>query len=305
MSETKPAAAIEKAPARAAVSIGDRGIVLQNLDELMRFARICLEGGVCPKGFQPKDERNEDQIRKAVGGVALAIQAGLERGLGLMGGLQATAVINGQLSWKGWAVIGFVQNSPVIVPGTWQSWVEGEGDARAGYCRAQRKGYEKPFLRSFSVKDAKIAKLWLKEGPWQTRPDSMLEWRAIGDMARFHFPDVSGNLPIAEVSEAGGYGPTEPQQELEVRPGPPAPVKDPILAALAPGSAPETVLVEATLVPEPEKVPAVRQEIDRGVDEALGPPTGPSVCPRCKVKLNELEGCDCCGWPGPDNGERP
>jgi len=303
MSDTKPAAVVPVV--RPPVTIGERGIVLQSLDELMRFAAICLDGGVCPKGFQPKDERNEDQRKKAVGGVALAIQAGLERGLGLMGGLQATAVINGQLSWKGWAVIGFVQNSPVIVPGTWKSWVEGEGDERAGYCRAQRKGYAEPFLRKFSVKDAKVAQLWNKEGPWRTRSDNMLEWRAIGDLARFHFPDVSGNLPIAEVGEAGGYGPVEEQELRAERQNPPSPVRDPILdaPALPEGSTEPSILVEATLVREPEPVP-VEERREPPVTAALGARPNKAKrareCQRCGTKLNPMDGCDVCGWPGED-----
>lgn len=329
MSETKPVVPGAIVPVqRAAVTIGERGIVLQNLDELMRFARICMEGGLAPKGFQPKDERNEQQINKAIGGVALAIQAGLERGLGLMGGLQAACVINGQLSWKGWAVVGFIQNSPVIVPGTWKTWLDGEGDARTGHCVAKRRGYQDLFHRTFSVKDAKVAGLWAKEGPWRTRPDNMLEWRAIGDMARFHFPDVSGNLPIAEVAEAGGYGPElEPAAQAPAAPAPPKQVVvDPVLAELLPGSLPEP-LVTATFVediapPAPyvdyatdqkareaqraEKTPEVQAEIDRQVDEAL--PSRPMVnddCERCGAKLNAMAGCDVCGWPGPDNGERP
>jgi len=255
--DEKPQSALAKASAerRAMVPIGERGIALQNLDDLMKFAKMACDS-IGPKGM------TESQA-------AIAIQAGLERGLGLLGGLQAAVVINNVLSWRGWAAVGFIQNSSVVVPGSFRSWVEGEGDSRTGYCRAQRKGYAEPFLRKYSVKDAKVARLWTKGGPWESRPDNMLEWRAIGDMARFHFGDVMGNLPIAEDVEAGGYGPPEQVRELpsEQRPAPPSPVRDPILAELtagaqgpqAPAAAPQTIEVEATLVEEPQDAQAERR----------------------------------------------
>ena len=339
----KQPSALQKASAdrRAMVPMGERGIALQNLDDLMKFAEMAVET-VGQKGMTK-------------GQAAIAIQAGLERGLGLLGGLQAAVVINNVLSWRGWAAVGFIQNSPVIVPGSFKSWVEGEGDSRTGYCTAQRKGYSEPFLRKFSVRDAKLAGLWSKGGPWTSRPDNMLEWRAIGDMARFHFGDVMGNLPIAEDVEAGGYVTPEGARELpsEPRPGPPSPIRDPILAELVPGPQAPAAEVEATqrlrdkivaaadqslprdeihfinrdgsvagkivgLAKEhPEKPAAMQAVIDKQVDEvfAAAAPGSPahveavamvaaivtppgSPCPRCKAKLNQMGGCDLCGWPG-------
>ncbi len=315
----KPQTRPQKASAerRAMVPVGERGIALQNLDDLMKFAGMAVE------------ELGQKGMTK--GQAAIAIQAGLERGLGVLGGLQAAVVINNVLSWRGWAAVGFIQRSTVIVPGSFKSWVEGTGDDRAGYCVAQRKGYAEPFLRKFSVKDAKVAKLWTKGGPWESRSDNMLEWRAIGDMSRFHFGDVMGNLPIAEDVEAGGYEPPATARELpaERRPAPPSPVRDPILAELAagaqerqaPAAAPQTVEVEATLVADasmPRNVlhfvnsdgslagkivglaePELRREIDKSVEEAFPTPKSQAPnCPRCAAQLNAMDGCDICGWPG-------
>jgi hypothetical protein len=314
MSDLKPpdpGQAIQKANPAAAVTVGRAGVALQTLDELLRFAKMCVDGKVAPRGMETP------------AAAAIAIQAGMERGLGPLGGLQAAIVINGVLSWRGWAAVGFIQNSGVCVPGTFKSWVENPAtDQAVGHCLAQRRGYSEPFHRTFSVADAKKAGLWKKGGPWDSRPDNMIEWRAIGDMGRFHFGDVLGGFPIAEDVEAGGIGPVGGPRELpsEARPAPPSFVKDPILAELAAGSAPQTVMVEATLVQEPEMAPAVRQEIDKSVDEAF--PVGPLPptevvqtatgiemrtprCPRCKALLNAMMGCDVCGHPGADNGERP
>lgn len=308
MNESRPPGqAIVKAPNQQQTLVGERGLAIRSLGELMEFAELIVRDGAAPKGFTKAS-------------AALAIQAGLERGLGIMGGLQAVIVVNGVVSWRGWAAVGLIQNSKVCVPGTFRSWCEGEGDERVGYCRAQRVGYAEPFTRKFSVKDAKLAGLWNKDGPWRARPENMLEWRAIGDMGRFHFSDVLGGVPIDEDVLAGGIGPTSPQDMAAELPAAatPAPrtlVRDPILAALAPGSDDAVPLVEARLVEEApvvangesEKTAEVQKVIDTQVDEIFLPPGAGlvSICPRCKAKLNELRGCDVCGWPGPDNGERP
>lgn len=330
MSEEQKALA-KPAPAAAAVTVGRQGVMLNSLEELLRFAKMCVDGGCAPKGMSTPAQ------------AALAIQAGMERGLGPLGGLQAAVVINGVLSWRGWAAVGMIQNSGVCVPGSFRSWVEGEGDAAVGYCRAQRRGYDQPFVRSFSAQDAKKAGLWLKDGPWKTRPTNMLEWRAIGDMARFHFGDVLGGFPIAEDVEAGGIGEVRPVREAaEPRPAPPATVRDPILEQLGAVPAlpapPEPVVeLDPALVeviaqqvdemftaeahpstpeewkksgpppaaqPEPAKpkaemVPARRRQATKPT-KAAGSGPGGGTCPRCEHALNVMGGCDVCGHPGPD-----
>lgn len=298
--------AIERANPASAVPVGRTGVALQNLDDLLRFAKMCTENGAAPKGMTHQQ-------------AAICIQAGLERGLGIMSGLQAGVVINGVLSWRGWAAVGFIQNSPVIVPGTFKSWVENAGtDQAIGYCRAQRRGYSEPFIRSFSVNDAKKAGLWRKAGPWESRPDNMLEWRAIGDMGRFHFGDVLGGMPIGEDVEAGGIGPVEASSELPAKrlPEPPPPVQDPILAELVPASATPGPVIEVVAEIVAEKAAdgtlASPAEIEASVDEAFpksakdfeSRPAPGMPCPRCKQPLNLMSGCDLCGFPGEDLRDR-
>ena len=57
---------------------------------------------------------------------------------------------------------------------------------------------------SFSVADAKVAKLWGKRGhegsdtPWITFPKRMLSWKVISHHLNDVYPDVLGGMPIAE-----------------------------------------------------------------------------------------------------------
>lgn len=233
MSETKPeiltativpdATAPPKASGAAAlVQVGDRGVMLRSLEDLMRFARMAVAGGAAPRGMSE-------------GAAAIAIQAGLERGLGPLGGLQNIVVINGVASWRGQGAAALIQNSQVCKPGTLRFGVEGEGDQMQGVARAHRVGYATPDVRIFTVEDARRARLWGKEGPWQQFPGRMLAWRALGLLARDVFPDVLGGFPIAEEAEdftpaAPAASPAERIAERAALPPPTAP--DPLMAAL-------------------------------------------------------------------------
>jgi len=114
--------------------------------------------------------------------------------------IQNISVINGRPAVWGDAAIALVRNRPnceSVVEG-----VEGEGDARHGFCEIVRRG-EPPQRRTFSVADAKKAGLWGKQGPWQQYPDRMLQLRARGFAVRDVFPDaLRGLVTIEEAQDA-------------------------------------------------------------------------------------------------------
>lgn len=204
--------------AAALVPVGERGVMLRSLDDLLRFARMAVEGGAAPRGMSP-------------GAAAIAIQAGLERGLGPLGGLQNIVVINGTASWRGQGAAALIQNSPVCRPGTLRFWTEGEGDQMRGIAVAHRVGYAQPERREFTVRDARQGGLWGKDGPWKQYPARMLAWRALGLLARDVFPDVLGGFPLAE--EAADFEPQGTSASPTPRTEPPAPASpDPLMGAL-------------------------------------------------------------------------
>lgn len=223
-------AAIVPAPVRGAAAlteVGERGVLLKNLDELIRFARMAVASGLAPKGM------NEQAA-------ALCVQAGMERGMGPLGGLQTLVAINGNLSWRGQAAYALIQNSSACKRGSLRFWGEGEGDNMMGVAVAQRVGYSEPERREFTVEDAKRAKLWQKRGrdgqdtPWVTYPKRMLAWRALGLLARDVFPDVLGGFPLAEEAQdfeeriPSGKGETPATRAAML----PPPAADPLLEAL-------------------------------------------------------------------------
>lgn len=258
----------------ALVRIGDRGVMLRSLEDLIRFARLAVSHGAAPKGM------NEGQA-------VLAIEAGMERGLGPLGGLQQCVVINGVLSWRGQGAAALIQNSPVCKPGTLRFWSEGEGPAQKGVAVAHRAGYREPDRREFTLEDARRGGLSGKDGPWKQYPGRMLAWRALGLLARDVFPDVLGGFPLAE--EAADFEPVT----VESRPAgdrremlPPA-QPDPLFDALG-GQEQDAPTPPSEAEPaEPEhdetKAPEETPEREPGSDDDDPAPTAaPVAATKCK-----------------------
>jgi hypothetical protein len=255
----------------AAIEMGGRGIILRSFEDLQRFAKMVAESGTLPKGMTQA-------------GAAVAIQAGLERGLSPLGGLQACIVINGVLSWRGWAAMALVRNSGHCKPGTLRVWTEGEGDSLVGKATAWRVGYEAPELITWTVKDAVKAGLWGKEGPWRSRPGNMLMWRAMGDLARFHWSDVLGGFPLQE--EAEDFEELPRSTASGTRPDPlalTAPAEDPLLAGIdKPPEAQASPIINAAREPgEDDEPPRCAHPVVPPSRLALLKASATIVCPDC------------------------
>lgn len=158
-----------------------------SMAEAMKVAELLAGSSMVPRDFQGKPAN-----------VLVAIQWGREIGLGTMQALQNIAVINNRPSLWGDAAIAVCRGHPACA--SIREGVDGEGDARHGWCEAQRKG-EAPQRREFSVADAKRAGLWGKSGPWQQYPDRMLQMRARGFALRDVFPDALRGVVLAEEAQ--------------------------------------------------------------------------------------------------------
>lgn len=144
--------------------------------EAMQLAEMLAGSTLVPKDYQ----RNPSNIM-------VAIIWGSEIGLAPLQALQNVSVINGRPSIWGDAALALVRGHPACV--SVREGVDGEGDARTGWCEVTRRG-EEPQRRTFSVDDAKKAGLWGKQGPWQQYPARMLQLRARGFALRDVFPDA-------------------------------------------------------------------------------------------------------------------
>lgn len=236
-------------PKSGAIAMGDRGVELRTLDDAFRFAQYIVKSGLAPKSI--------DTPEKAL----IAIQYGAELGFSPMRSLSVITVVNGKPGIYGEAALAKISETGVCsYPPVMRH--EGTGDDRRAVIKFQRRSMPEPVEVSFSVADAKKAKLWTKAGPWSDYPDDMLGWRAAARMCKRYFGDVTLGLPIAE--ELRDY----PQQE--VRPAPPQPsVPDPLLSQ-APVTTPPVDVVEAEVVAsEPPPQPDIDAEERAAATAAL------------------------------------
>ena len=183
--------------AKLPIAIGNRGIILGDLDSLWRFSAYIAKSGLAPKSI-PSQE-----------GICIAIQMGLEVGLTPMAALQNIAVINGRPSIWGDAQLGLVRATGELEE--FREWYEAAGkplprnpsaftDDVTAVCRVKRRGYD-AVETGFSVADAKTAKLWGKEGPWTQYPARMLLNRARSFNLRDNFGDALKGLRSAEEAQ--------------------------------------------------------------------------------------------------------
>lgn len=170
-------------------------LVPETLNEAMEFSKILSQSAMIPRDYQGKPAN-----------VLVAVQWGMELGLAPMQALQNIAVINGKPSVYGDALLAMVR-ADTRCRGV-KERIEGKGDERVAVCTISRMhidGEVEEIERSFSVNDAKQARLWGKQGPWSQYTERMMQHRARGNAIRDAFPDVIKGLITAE--EAQDYAP--------------------------------------------------------------------------------------------------
>lgn len=176
---------------------GAGSLAPQSFGEAVEFSKMLARSAMVPKDYVGKPEN-----------IMVALQWGAEVGLGPLQALNGISIINGRPSLWGDAALALVRGHPACA-GV-REGVEGEGDARFGWCEVTRRG-EQPQRRTFSIADAKRAGLAGKAGPWQQYPDRMLQLRARGFAIRDVFPDALRGVITAEEA-----------QDIPAEPMPPA-----------------------------------------------------------------------------------
>lgn len=185
-----------------AVSANNGFMIVQNLAQAKECAKIIASSGFCPKSFMGKPDD-----------VLVALQMGSELGLKPMQALQNIAIINGRPSLYGDAMIAVCRQAANF------EYIHEEYDEKDNSytCRAKRKG-EPEVVQKFSEKDARLAKLWGKQGPWTDYPKRMLQMRARGFALRDCFPDLLRG--IVDQTEARDYVVSEPKNITPKKPAP-------------------------------------------------------------------------------------
>lgn len=229
-----------------------------NMTEAIEFSKMLAQSEMVPKNYQRKPQD-----------VLVCIQWGYEVGLQPLQALQNIAVINGKPSIYGDAALALVKNHPACAGVS--EWIEGKGDDQTAYCKVKRRyGDEiEETTRSFSVADAKRARLWNKQGPWSQYPDRMLAMRARGFAVRDAFPDALKGIITQEEAQ------DMPKEMTNVTP--PANPLNAIEASPEPQS---EIVVEDTgeVIEAPTEAPEAEQPaIEYQVVSARGQPVGDAL----------------------------
>lgn len=153
----------------------------QSMGEAMEMAKMLASSSMIPKGYQGKPSD-----------VLVAMQWGHEIGLGPLQALQNISVINGRPAVWGDAALALVKGSGLC------EYISETIENGVATCRTKRKGEPNEVTRTFSVDDAKRAKLWGRQGPWTQYTNRMLQMRARSWALRDVFPDVLNGVGVAE-----------------------------------------------------------------------------------------------------------
>ena len=244
--------AVAVMPKKTDIALGPRGLELQSLGHMLRYADMCLSAGVVPKG-----------VNQAA--VVIAIEYGASVGLSAAMSVQSIAVINGRPSIFGDAV-------PALCSDILQDkreWYTGEEftDDWTAHCELHRVGRSQPCVQSFSWAEAKRAGLDKKSGPWTQYPKRMLMWRARMWAYRDEFPDRLQGMASVEESrdiEATARLASQPTDEAA-----------PMLGAAPEPPAEEAEIVEANNdepVPAPTEAPKPKRRRRKKPDTVPAPP---------------------------------
>jgi hypothetical protein len=195
-------------------------IVPTSFEEVQRLAVMAVKSGLFKEVKRRRAQNDDDNAEgDATGSEAtiakatMAIMQGLEVGLAPMQSIQTIAVINGRCTIWGDAVPALLWARGFKI----REWIEGEGDATVAHCEVTRPDGTQ-IARSFSVADAKRARLWDtrekvsrkgsrgdymadNDSPWYRFPMRMLAMRARGFAWRDGAADVGRGLYTAEEAE--------------------------------------------------------------------------------------------------------
>lgn len=156
------------------------------MQEAMEFSEMLAKSSMVPPAFKGK-----------AGDILVAVQWGYEVGLPPMSALQNIAVINGKPSIYGDAALALITSHKEYAGH--KEWVDGE----TAHCLIARNvnGKIVETERTFSMTQAKKAKLAGKQGPWSQYPERMLQMRARGYAMRDAFPDALKGVITAEEAQ--------------------------------------------------------------------------------------------------------
>lgn len=174
---------------------GAGDLVPRTTEDALRYAELVCTANLAPASYRGRNDAETAQR------VALGILKGAEVGLPPLTALANIAIINGRPCLHSDGAIALAHASGRLE--YISERLEGDGDNRMAVCEVKRRDQTKAVKRTFSVADAKRAKLWgnAQRQPWVMYPQRMLAARARSWALRDAFADVLSGLGIKEEIE--------------------------------------------------------------------------------------------------------
>lgn len=182
---------VQNLPAtRPAVTAGGQvgALVPQSIDEAWRLSEAFAKAKILPRGITEPAQ------------VMLVICGGAEVGFGPFQSLQSFYLVNNRLTLWGDAIPALLWSNGFKLKEWYENNDPAYPDNMVAKCIITRPDGEQ-IEGEFSVADAKEAKLWGKDGPWQTARKRMLKMRARAFAARDGASDVLRGVAIREEVE--------------------------------------------------------------------------------------------------------
>ena len=199
-------------------------VIPQSPEELYKLSKYLLENNMAKKKF------------KTAGNVFFAINLGLESGLTPSQSITTLSMI-GDIFYTGYeALLAIVQNSGKLED--YKVWYSGnnnnnemtsqesasnlkEDDNLTAHCLVKRVGMKEPHTTTFSVADAKRAKLWHPGSsrlPWNTYRTRMLKIKAINFALRDNFASELKGLTTKEEAYEIAYSNNNNTPNVKAKP---------------------------------------------------------------------------------------
>lgn len=171
------------------------GLAFKNFDELWAACQRVSKSSAVPKECR---NNPEECFARAEFGMGL--------GFKFMQALQCIYVVNGHPAVWGDGMLGLCQSKSCFDHGAFHEWYTGTPyeDDYTAHTRCRRVGCTEPVEYSYSVADARRAKLWGKTGrdgqptPWVTNPKRQLKFRARSFALRGTYADILMGLYSGE-----------------------------------------------------------------------------------------------------------
>lgn len=246
-------------------------LAFATLADVLDFGQMMVSSGLVPKGMDKKEA------------VAVAVIMGMELGLNPLQAVQNIAPINGRPTVWGDMMLALCRASGLMdgEPQISRFGDPKDEDSCGVSVSVTRKGDKAATEGRFSVKEAKRARLWGKQGPWSEYPWRMLQMRAMSYALRLAFPDVLRGLYSREEMIGAEAVPSAAESTPRVQAGEllgatfsPAPYtaeEAEKTSPAEPDESPRQVPLEAATDP-PDAVAKTLRALfaEAGIDEAVG-----------------------------------